>query len=78
MPNHNIYRPKDLAAELARTWETMNKAREALRLPSPDIFLGRRHYDLTPLPDFDRERSAGVRQRDRGPSAKYDDGCSGS
>jgi len=62
MPNHNFYRPRNLAAELAeleaRIWEVMNEAREALRLPPPDTFLGRLHYDLMQLPDSDEERSA--------------------
>ena len=76
MPN-NIYKPKHFAAELAelqaRTRDVMNKAREALRLPPPDTFLGRRHDDLTPMPDFDQECSA----CDKETSTKYGNGSSG-
>ena len=54
-----IYWPVNPAAETAeleaRAWEVMKKARDALRLPVPDTFLGRRHYDFTPASDENNE-----------------------
>ncbi|MGY8681200.1 hypothetical protein Q2941_25880 [Bradyrhizobium sp. UFLA05-153] len=50
-----IYSPVNLAAETAdleaRAWKAIKRARDALRLPVPDTFLGRQHYDFIPPPD---------------------------
>lgn len=43
-------------AELeSRAWEAIKKARDVLRLPVPDTFLGRQHYDFISPPDDNKE-----------------------
>jgi hypothetical protein len=50
--------PVNRAAEReleSRAWEAINKARDVLRLPAPDTFLGRQHYDFISPPDENKE-----------------------
>jgi hypothetical protein len=48
-----VFRPNDLATELAhlaRARDLAVKAFELLNEPPPDTFLGRKHYEPLPLP----------------------------
>ncbi|GLR91281.1 hypothetical protein [Bradyrhizobium iriomotense] len=52
-----IYRPTNLASEIieqrAKAQKVVAKALEVLKLEVPDTFLGRKHYEIIPLPDRD-------------------------
>ncbi|MGY4171689.1 hypothetical protein BSN85_35345 [Bradyrhizobium brasilense] len=49
-----VFRPRALEADIAHIWlrhrVIAERSVELLKQPVPDTFLGRKHYDLIPLP----------------------------